>query len=529
MRELVLSVVLLLGIVWGAHESAASDQGGAAETAVSYVSGSTVYVDAGRNAGIAVGDTLRAVRDAETVAVLVVTYISSQRAACDVVQGTAELRAGDRVLYRPGPLPPTPTQSTTVVPASATTDTEAGWMRRAGLRGRVGLRYLAALDRTGFGSDISRPAIDLRVDGRRVGGSDFDLNVDVRASHTTRKPESGGSSKERRTRVYGLSAAWRPVEGRYLVLVGRQYSPVLASHSFFDGVRGAIHASRWEVGALAGTQPDPDHSPSTDIWQYSLYGRYGSETDVMRRWDATMGLVGSYEHGEINREFLYLQGRYSDELWLATATQELDVNRGWKRDAGGDAVSFTNTYLSLRRRLRPGFDLDVGFDDRSNVLLYRDRETPETLFDDSHRQGYWGGAHLRFLERYSAGLRIRSTQGSSVGDANSATLTLGGRQIARLWNLRGRVTGYRNDIFDGLLYSASAGCRISRAITVDISGGQRTESVRRGNYDGSTLSWIGLDADIYLGYGWFLALSGERSFGSDDMVDQLYANLTYRF
>jgi hypothetical protein len=136
---------------------------------------------------------------------------------------------------------------------------------------------------------------------------------------------------------------------------------------------------------------------------------------------------------------------------------------------------------------------------------------------------------VRFLGRYHAGLRARATRGATMGDANSFTLTLGGRRIAKVVDLRGRVTSYRNDIFDGLLYSIAASYPVSRAVTIDLSGGQRYESVRRGSYTDDTLSWIGMDADIWLGGQWYFAVSGQRSFGSNDTADQLYGNLSYRF
>jgi len=261
-------------------------------------------------------------------------------------------------------------------------------LRQWGLRGRVGLRYLSVRDRTGEGSSFSQPALDLRVDGRQIFGTDFGMNVDVRTRRTHHTFSSGQTENDSYSRVYRLAAMWAPEDSPLEVSVGRQYATALANVSIFDGVLAQWRKRRWLAGAFTGTQPDPrDFSQSSAIREHGGFFQYRSDPDGATRWSVTTGLIGSYEQGEINREFGYLQGRYLARRLSIYLVQEIDVNRGWRKQAEGSTLTRSSTYASVRYRLTDAVSLNGGFDNRRHIRLYRDIETPETEFDDSYRQG----------------------------------------------------------------------------------------------------------------------------------------------
>ncbi len=75
---------------------------------VRYRTPTNVYLDAGRAAGLAVGDRLR-VMDAQTVvAELEVVYAAEQSASCKVVSETRPVRVGDVVVPVAAPRAATP-------------------------------------------------------------------------------------------------------------------------------------------------------------------------------------------------------------------------------------------------------------------------------------------------------------------------------------------------------------------------------------------------------------------------------------
>ena len=76
-------------------------------------------------------------------------------------------------------------------------------LRQLGLRGRVGIRYLTAMDQTEFGADFTQPSLDLLLTGSAVAGGPFSFAIDTRARRTYRTHADGSQTNDGRTRVYG--------------------------------------------------------------------------------------------------------------------------------------------------------------------------------------------------------------------------------------------------------------------------------------------------------------------------------------
>jgi len=522
------------GVALGAAEAVSTAK-------ITYVTTVSVYVAAGKEEGLALGDVLEVVRDGAVVAKLKVTFLSSHRASC-TIEGTApSLVAGDIVRFRvaagmvkPEPpaagAPATPqTGAVSYAGEGAGSARETSWLRAAGLRGRIGVRYLAIRDRTSTGEDLSEPGLDLRLDGTQIGGAPVDLSVDVRAQRTYRTPPVGSQINDSQTRVYRMSASWRP--GPMRLTFGRQFSPSLSVVSLFDGVLAEYRQGRWGAGVMAGTQPDATYGTSSDVHEYGAFFEFGSTPGNQDRWRLTSGVIGSYSHGEINREFLYVQGSYNNRIVSTYLTQEVDVNRGWRKTAEGSSFSGTSTFAFVRVRPMASFSFDGGYDNRRNIRLYRDFVTPETEFDDAHRQGFWGGAEWRPRERFFVGFNGRRSSGGSSGTADSYTAIGGVRNLIGAWGLDAslRATRYTSDFVDGTLFSVSAGARIGAWGQWEVHGGSRNETDPNGFAPDRTITWEGVDFDILLGRQWFGLLSYERTSGGGEDNDQIYAGLSFRF
>ena len=121
-----------------------------------------------------------------------------------------------------------------------------------------------------------------------------------------------------------------------------------------------------------------------------------------------------------NRDFLFIQGQLQGRTLLAYGSQEVDLNRGWKADVEGSSVSWTNSFASVRWQLVPSLALRSSFDNRRNVRLYRDHDTPESDFDDGYRQGFAVGGEWRPERIWGLDLGYRSSRGEH-GDARAGT------------------------------------------------------------------------------------------------------------
>jgi hypothetical protein len=324
---------------------------------------------------------------------------------------------------------------------------------------------------------------------------------------------------------------WNPARSKFDIEAGRLFAPDLAAVSLFDGVIGRYTSQHWGAGLFSGWQPEPvDLAYSSDITEHGGFVEFHSRPGASTRWSITTGLIGSYEDGEVNREYLYIQGRVSSRRISAYLAQEVDYNRDWKEEVEGDTLQGTSTFASLTYRAASWLMLRAGFDDRRNVRLYRDRSTPETEFDDEFRQGEWLGATFRWADHWRLGLDARSRSGGSSGDADSYTATFGVGNLTA-WDLgvSARGTSYENDDTKGWLYSLAVDFAPVQRLRMSVFGGVRTEeSTMVGNLD-ETIPWYGMDLDLYLAKRWFLLLSAEFTNGDLEEYQQYYASLSYRF
>ncbi len=516
--------------------SPAAPKPGTATARVTYITAASLYFDAGRLDGLHEGDVVEVIRDGRTIATLRVSFLSEHRASCAIVNAAAPPVVGDLVRYVPraasgGRATGGAAGAAAGAGATASSATAArsrgGW---GGLHGRVGVRYQVVRDNSGGDNGFSQPALDLRLDGSGVGGSDFDVNVDVRARQTYR--DWAGSEDEHLNQVYRLAATWHLPNTRQRLTVGRQFAPNLEAVSIFDGVVYDLDGDRWGGGFFAGTQPDAaDFGVDGTVKEYGGYYTVHSLPMDARQWAVTMGLIDSYAEGDVNREWFYLQTRYRGPRLSGFLTQEVDYNRSWKvSEAGESTVAPTSTFAVLHYRLGQRFTLHAGYDNRRSIRLWQDRVTPATAFDDSHRQGGWAGGTLRFGRHFVIGADGRVVTGGPSGRADGYSGNFGWDGLSRAnmsFSLRG--TRYTNDRSDGWMYALAGGTDLGRRAHLELAAGRVEET----SLDDPTLDrtddWYGLDVDLLLGRSWYMILSVERYTGTFQDNDQGYAGVTYRF
>jgi hypothetical protein len=529
----LLALVVLAGLGFA--------DAGAATHRITYLTATTAYIDAGRDDGVVVEGIIKVVREGTVIATLLVTDVSSHRAACVIDASAPPLVVGDTITFTPVKVPATVdstrtqsgrTRTTAALPAMEPAQPRAvSWARRNGLRGRAGVRYLGVIDQSGFGGNIAQPSADVRIDGTRVGKSPFDLQIDVRARHTFQTVADGRQFDDGQARVYRLNTMLRSPKDHLRVTLGRQFSSSLTSVSTFDGVQVEYDVSRWGTGTFAGTQPGPvDYGFSTDIKEYGVFTRLRSQPQARTRWEAVVAAIGSYQLEKINREYISLVGRVNSARLSLMAQQEIDVFRGWRHEQENAAAALTSTFATARYRVTPKFDLDAGYDNRRDPRLYRDYVSPETVFDDSYRQGVWGGAGLRLTPQFRLGTNARLSNGGGAGDATSYTMTASADRISP-WRLgfRLRSTRYANNSSDGWMHTLAGNVPVGPRWLFELYGGVRKDVGKTPLTPDVSTSWFGLDADLGLGQNWYLNMSGERNGQGDNAYDQVYTSVSWRF
>lgn len=515
--------------------TAAQPASGAAWAHISYISGGTVYLDVGSKGGLQTGSRLEVVRGGQSVAELTVAYISSSRSACTITRTNVELAVGDSARFTPvaAPAPVTASSATTGGGDSATTATRPATRRatnRNALRGRAGVRYLA-VDPGGGAPSWTQPAFDLRLDGHGIGGTPLGLVVDIRAYR--QRSGASGRNASASTRVYQGSFELASPGAPVRVAMGRQITGALSTIGIFDGISVEANGSHLSGGAIAGAQPDVQtFGLSNDIREYGAYLQVHNKADGSGVWSFTMGGIGSYDKGQIDREFAYAQGMVVTRQFSLYATQEVDINRGWKADVEGRATVPTATFATARWSISDALSLNAGYDNRRSVRLYRDFVDPELEFDDAFRQGGWAGLALTLGRHVRMFADARQSRGGTGGDAESYTASLGVYRLTVLGlGLQARATQYAGSVAQGQLISGSLELNPWNKFRVEASGGTRvdTRDPALTGLPKSRLDWQGLDADFGLGRSFYVILSAYSEKGDAGRSMQTYAGLSWRF
>ena len=501
-------------------------------TRVAYVAGSSIYIDAGRDRGLAEGDTVR-LGEADGMS-LKVAAVSSSRAVCRPLGGAPGLaRIGDVVLFRPGAGRAAETGAApSVMPRSAAGRDSAAAApskpvagppaARRPFRGRVGLGYLRV---DGPGTGYSRPAADLRLEGRSAWGAPLDFAIDVRGHRLERV----GGSTESAARVYRLSVSSSADDGSRRFTAGRQSIAIATAPGQFDGVSFEYGSPSWTAGLFSGFEPvryGYDFDPGV-LWTGIYAGARGASGS--RLWGLTLGGMDAHDHGVPSREALFAQATYHDGRFSLFGAQAADLNSAWKRARGEPSISSTSTLVTGEARLWGGVTAVGGYDGRRNVLLARDRETPETAFDDRFRQGGWGGLSIEpgWASRLEG--TARWTSGGVAGTARAWTGSAERRSIPPFdGTLSLRSSRVESDIERGWLHAASLSLGVGGASEIALSGGYQDV---RDSLLGTTRksAWQAIDADKGIGAHWYALLQGERESGDEGTATTGYAGLSWRF
>jgi hypothetical protein len=497
-------------------------------TTVTYLTGTSVYLEAGTRAGLMAGSRVDVVRADTTIAQLVVEFVSSTRSSCRIVKSTAMPVIGDSARFVV-----TVARPAVVAGGSATAAPNAPPAPRArsagSLRGRVGARYFATEFVSAISTSVTQPALDARLDGEHLGGSPLGLSLDVRANRT-RRASSSGSNQGADTRVYQAAVHLDGAIGPSRITLGRQFATALSPVGMFDGVAADYTWRHTGAGLFAGSQPDAVTSGySNAIREYGAWFGLHNAPGESGIWSLTTGAIGSYARDAVNREFLYAQGLFVNRVLSLYASQEVDYNRGWKADAESTTTTPTATFATARVAIGPAFSLHAGYDNRRSVRLYRDFLSPEIEFDDSFRQGTWGGAQLS-LGHLLAGFDTRASTGGSSGSSDSWTASAGLTRLTPLGvGVRLRATRYGGTLLEGELQSASLEIQPGGRFRLDVNGGMRKDVRTLAGTTPTTLRWIGADFDVGVGRQLYLTLSTYREHGLDGRMQQHFGSLSYRF
>lgn len=439
--------------------------------AVKYVAEGTVYLNAGRNAGLAEGMKL-VVKRASTVAPqsgsgeasatfvvgkLEVISVADSSAVCDVKTPNATIKPGDAAYL-------STEDSEALAQKQATGGTRKypqvisftegdpleeevrdevprpplAEINRA--RGRIGFDYSGLQSHGAGASSNSQVGVVVRADITRIGGTYWNLSGYWRG-RMTNQANATQSLQDLINRTYHLSLTYDNPNSHWVAGFGRLFLPWAPSLDTIDGgYVGRRLGHGVTTGIFAGSTPDPtswSYNPDRRIAGAFLNFDEGSFDSW--RVTSTSGAALSATLWRLDRPFVFFENGlfYKHYLSIYHSLQADQPRPAAGAAAVGAGVS--RSYLTVRIQPHERFSFDVNHTYYRDVPTFDSRLIGTGLLDKYLFQGFSAGVRVEPVRS----VFLYSTVGRSnrSGDATPSLNQMYGVTFGRIWR-----TGFRADV-----------------------------------------------------------------------------------
>jgi hypothetical protein len=535
----MIRVTALLVMVL-ASMSLISGTAGAEEVtcAVRYLSAEHVYLDVGRVGGLAVGMTVRVVRDGQAVADLEVVFTAEHSASCKIISKVGEIRPGDQVVYEVASSAPSPPVAVTVAPrprtragfhqdASVTSHSGPSWS------GSIALQWDHTDESVDRGLETNLFSLPFRVRATRLGNM-----MEFRARGSVRRIQRSGyypstPAQEWRNRIQEVALVRDGRDLNWHFAIGRVGGRFTAAAGPFDGLGFSGRVGRGvRLGAFGGFAPEwgdlgfgtDDHLAGVT---FHLNHRAGNGGIV----DLIVAGVGRYRKGEISREYLTMTTTWNTGRGLSLLqAAECDINRGWRKEAAGSGFDISSLALTGRYRITRGVDVNLGYDDRVPVRTWETKSLPDSLFTEAGRIGWRGGVSLRATS--GIGLNFSGTlRDDHRSDTTSTSWTA--RAFTPNWpihrlSLDVSVRGFDGPYLSGWAPMVGATKTTAGGLRLRLEGGYYGYSGSFGDEQRSN-TWVKVGVAQDLSARWSVGADYRHDWGDDIAGRRWFLEMRYRF
>jgi len=569
MRHTLLPVVLLVLPICAAQEATAPPTAAPTATApartqfqVRYISGSDVYIDAGRDAGLTEGtklvlkqdptkastDKADAALEPGVIAKLTVVSVASTSAVCEVVAKARQLVEGDVVALPDSEVEKLVEKNTLgntrkypMVVTFSEGDPLDEEVRDAiphpplpevnQRRGRIGFD-MSMIQQLGQGSATSSQyGMMLRADFTRLFGTHWNLLGYWRGSLQRGSSPSQPTLQDTINRTYLMSMTYINPKSNWTAGVGRLYLPWASSLETIDGgYVGRQFARKTVTGLFAGSTPDPTS------WSYNPNGKIGGVFFNVHggsyenlHYSSTSGVGLNLIGWSVNRPFLFTENDFSYKRYVSIY-HSMQVDRPTANpNTPPVSIGLGQSLLTVRVQVHPRVSLDLTDTYFRDVPTYVPTLVGTGLLDKYLFQGLNGGARVQFPAHITGYFSLGRSSDSS--DPKSSLNTLYGVSMSNIWKT-GVMADVRYSKFDSAF---AAGTYRSVSVTRDL--GERFRLYLQGGsyvYN-STLAansssfFINTSFDTNLGSRYFLQSAFTAQRGGTMDYNQWTTTLGLRF
>ncbi len=401
---------------------------------VSYVATSSVYIAAGYEQRVDIGDTLKIFRETKEIGNVAVTAVARRTSVAKIlVQKIPFVVGDDAVLIKE--LPQHRSDTLAIMKNDTTHASEAvnSVVRLEKTKsedlvsGRVALQLNEVIANDSR-YNLTQPAVLFRLNIQNLCGSGMQLSMDDRSYYDpTNSYTQYGNSSGAEQRLYELSLLRELPDAPFGFGVGRMTSRFVGGMGTFDGFEFYYRQNDVTVGVLGGAQVnDPVSVLNNTGTKGSLFFNYHTGPDVFHYYDGTLAYGRQMVNNKLDREFLYVQNTFAINPTLSFyESSEIELH-GITNGVITPAVKFSNTNISANYYPVEWFSANCGYDATRPVYLFETmKTTPDSLFDKNLLQGYRATVafHLPLSMTLSENATYRAKQDTSR-DAHTLTTAL---------------------------------------------------------------------------------------------------------
>ncbi len=525
---------------------------------VRYVAADGLYIDGGREAGLAEGFHLtikrktpgQAEMEARDLGEVTIVSIASTSAVCSIQSKTADFEVGD-LAY----LSPADSQTVRLLAASKNShkyaqvvsftegdplDEEARrYVPRPPLPEINRLKGMFAVEFTVTDShnvpsvSSTEEGVVLKTDMTRIAGTYWNLTGYYRGRLNTFGGGPGVQTlMDLVNRTYTLGLYYNNPDSKWLAGAGRLYIPWATSLDTIDGGYVGRRLSKRVIAAMfAGTTPDPaawNYDPNRQIAGALLNFDYGSFDSLKATF--TAGLAVSRIHWRPDRQFAFFETNILfkrgfslyDDLEVDQFTNEPGI-----ANPGSKGVS--RSFLTVRYQPVHFITFEASHNYFRLLPTFDTRLIATGLVQQYLFQGLSGGIRLELpfrlsvysdLGRSSANSDAKPSLNSMYGISWNNILGTGLRADAR-------YTRFDSSFGTGDYEMLSLSREITDRLRLEMQLGQQNfqstfTQAGRSRFGTFNLDWY-IRLHYWLGAGWTLYRGGTQDY------DQIFINLGYRF
>ena len=504
---------------------------------IKYISAENVYLDAGRDRGLHMQDTLEVRRQNRVLAKLTVVYVADHSASCKIISKANDILPGDQAILvsqsHPEPKTLEQPQQTQIQLPAATKKSPSRQSKRKTLQGSISAQAYYWDDQMPSNLDFTQPTVHLNLRATELAGQHLGLYVRTRGRYDRRS--RGYSTQvpqnEWRNRIYQFYLDYANPDAFVNVKIGRIITNPLSGVGYVDGLMAHANlSSKFKVGALAGTQPEWQYADfQTSIQKYAAFTAYKVGSYQTNYYESTLAFTGEYHGMTVSREYFYLNNQLSWRRFLRIyQSAELDFNRGWRKEKTGQAVNLTNFYYDMAFDIASWMSAGISADRRKNYWTYEYRTIADSLFDVLTRRGIRGQLSFRFAGGHSigisSGLQKRDTDSQPT---YSYTLNYNNSDLLRArWLLNLYTAGFSSALFNGLTSSIRLGKQFGNAFNVSIRYSLSSYQIKNGNSRANSAVQVAnfwnISSKMFLNY-WY-----EYAVGDDEQGRRVWVEVGHR-